>query len=72
MMIEAPDQTPNQSPEEPEQVITNLAACANCGRKSILFSRTIQTFCFNCGLPVTELEEAGLYYAVIAANPDPA
>jgi hypothetical protein len=40
----------------------SLIDCQNCGEKVILFSRTIQTYCYHCGLAVTWLDDLGLYY----------
>ena len=40
----------------------SVIECENCGEKVILFSRTIQTYCYHCGLAVTYLDALGLYY----------
>ena len=56
---------------EPEQVVQVLAACPNCGNRAILFSHTIQTFCYHCGKPVTSLDQNGLYYVVIVPPSPP-
>lgn len=40
----------------------SLIECENCGEKVILFSRTIQTYCYHCGLAVTHFDYLGLYY----------
>ncbi len=57
--------------EEQAQVIRNLAECPGCHSRVILFSRTIQTFCYRCGLPVTKLDELGLYYDVVSPEDQP-
>lgn len=52
-----------------EEVVSNqLAECPTCGNRVILFSRTIQTYCYNCGLPVTVLDKMGLYYELVEAT----
>jgi ribosomal protein S27E len=44
----------------------SLVACPACTAKTILFSRTIQTFCFTCGTPVTHLDQDGMYYETLS------
>ena len=57
------------SESDPEQVIKNVADCPNCGNRAILFSHTIQTFCYHCGMAVTRLDATGLYYVLVAPSP---
>lgn len=40
----------------------HLLACPGCQAKVILFSCTIQTFCYFCGEAVTALDQNGMYY----------
>lgn len=65
--VQAPE-TPVDELENQEHVIREYVTCGNCHSQVILFSRTIKTFCYRCGLPVTEPDEAGLYYRVIEAG----
>jgi ribosomal protein S27E len=45
----------------------HLVTCPACSAKSILFSRTIQTFCLMCGTPVTRLDHNGMFYETVQA-----
>ncbi len=56
MSSENPASTTVYGPKE------HVLECENCGEKVILFSRTIQTYCYHCGLAVTHLDNLGLYY----------
>ncbi|HEX2914051.1 MAG TPA: hypothetical protein VH186_24825 [Chloroflexia bacterium] len=64
--LETPDNIEPVNPDTIGDIIINEAACPGCTSKVILFSRTIQTFCYRCGLPVTRLDPEGFYYEVIA------
>jgi hypothetical protein len=44
----------------------HLVSCPVCGSKTILFSRTIQTFCLMCATPVTRLDTNGMFYETLA------
>ncbi len=56
------------SPGNPaEPALKNMATCSSCQSRVILFSRTFQTYCYRCGLPVTQLDAQGLYYDVVEA-----
>ncbi len=50
-----------------EQVINT---CYACGADVIMLSRTIQTFCYRCGVPLTTLGSSGLYYELITPDHD--
>jgi predicted amidophosphoribosyltransferase len=39
-----------------------MLECSACAAKVILLSRTIKTYCYRCGLPVTHLGYGKLYY----------
>ncbi len=54
--------TASPTAQEEPMVIERLAECPSCGRQAILFSRTIQTFCYRCGQPVSKLDQNGMYY----------
>lgn len=57
-----PPQT-EQHPERPEERIEHkFTTCRHCQAQVILLARTIQTFCYRCGEPVTKLDKANMYY----------
>jgi hypothetical protein len=59
----------NEQPEQVQENITkNYAECPGCHSQTLLFSRTIKTYCFRCGLPVTKLDANNMYYIAIIAK----
>lgn len=59
----------NEQPEQAQENITkNYAECPSCHSQTLLFSRTIQTYCFRCGLPVTKLDANKMYYIALISK----
>lgn len=71
VQVPAMTATNNTENDKEKKVINSLAECPGCGSQTILFSRTIQTFCYRCGMAVTELDKAGMYYEVIVPAKPP-
>lgn len=73
LQLQTSDSVPTVLAQAGESAIHRLAICPGCRARVILFSRTFQTYCYRCGLPVTRLDQAGLYYEVIipADKPEP-
>jgi rRNA maturation endonuclease Nob1 len=55
-------QTPQTSAHAVEQIEHHYTRCPNCKAQVILLPRTIKTFCYLCGEPVTRLDSANMYY----------
>ncbi len=64
-MMETQDVNQPTSEANEGQVVNRVAKCPGCGARTILFSATIQTYCYRCGLPVTQLDQAGMFYEQI-------
>jgi hypothetical protein len=59
----------NEQPEQAQENITKTyAECPGCHSQTLLFSRTIKTYCFRCGLPVTKLDANHMYYIAIISK----
>jgi predicted amidophosphoribosyltransferase len=65
LQLPTSDSGPTVLAQASEPASHRLAICPVCRARVILFSRTFQTYCYRCGLPVTRLDPAGLYYEVI-------
>jgi hypothetical protein len=46
----------------------SVVVCPTCDSNVILFSRTIQTYCWKCGVAVTQLGKSGMYYELPEPN----
>lgn len=58
-------QPSNNSENSSADITRQYAECPGCASRVLLFSQTIQTFCFQCGLPVAVLDEQEMYYRPI-------
>lgn len=59
----------HEQPEKVQENITkNYAECPGCHSQTLLFSRTIQTYCFRCGLPVTKRDADNMYYIAVISS----
>ncbi|NWJ95114.1 MAG: hypothetical protein HXX20_04960 [Chloroflexi bacterium] len=56
------NELPVESAQAEEGIPHNFCQCLNCRAEVILLARTIQTFCYLCGEPVTKPDKHNMYY----------